>query len=240
MVARGDLGVELGLYKVPPAQKRIIHEANVRGLPVITATQMMTSMIHAPFPTRAEVSDVANAVLDGTDAVMLSDETTIGEFPVEAINALHNTIVEAETIYPYYLHIEEYHFSADATSVAAARMAEDIEPDGFIVFTATGASAITLSKYRPSSDIITCVYDEKTYNTLSLVWGVKPAYIISECRRTGDSNVMVQRLIKDALQDDVIKKNGTYVMTVGECGAAGTTNIVRLLREQDIERLSQN
>ncbi|MEY4505218.1 MAG: pyruvate kinase, partial [Pseudomonadota bacterium] len=121
MVARGDLGVELGLYKVPPAQKRIIHEANIRGLPVVTATQMMTSMIHSPFPTRAEVSDVANAVLDGTDAVMLSDETTIGEFPVEAIEALNSAIIEAETIYPYYLHIEEYHFSADATSVAAAR-----------------------------------------------------------------------------------------------------------------------
>lgn len=236
MVARGDLGVELGLYKVPPAQKRIIKEANKRGLPVVTATQMMTSMIHSPFPTRAEVSDVANAVLDGTDAVMLSDETTIGEYPVEAINALHSAIMEAETIYPFYQHIEEYHYRADATSVAAARMAEDLKPDAFIVFTATGASAKTLSKYRPDSKIITCVYDEKAYNTLSLVWGVRPAYIMNAC---SDSNEMVANFINNALQDGVIKKDGTYVMTVGECGGAGTTNVVRLLREQDIIKLSK-
>ncbi|HOI82945.1 MAG TPA: pyruvate kinase, partial [Campylobacterales bacterium] len=146
MVARGDLGVELGLSKVPIAQKKIIRAANRKGIPVITATQMLTSMIDSPFPTRAEVSDIANAVLDGTDAVMLSDETTVGKYPIEAIRVLNEAICEVETIYPFYRNLDKIHNPADAIAVAANRMAEDMEPDALIAFTSGGGSARSLAK----------------------------------------------------------------------------------------------
>jgi pyruvate kinase len=233
MVARGDLGVELGLSKVPIAQKKIIRAANRKGIPVITATQMLTSMIDSPFPTRAEVSDIANAVLDGTDAVMLSDETTVGKYPIEAIKVLDEAITEVETIYPFYRNLDKIHNPADAIAVAANRMAEDMEPNALIVFTRSGGSAKTVAKYRPKPDILVSVHCEQAYRRLAIVWGVRPVFILEEHE---SSDRMLCEFTMKALDEGVMQEDGTYIVTVGyPTGLEGTTNLVRIMRAADIE-----
>ncbi len=233
MVARGDLGVELGLSKVPIAQKRIIKAANKKGIPVITATQMLTSMIASPFPTRAEVSDIANAVLDGTDAVMLSDETTVGKYPIEAIKALNETIIEVEGIYPFYRNLEKIHIPEDAIAVAANRMAEDMEPDALVVFTRSGGSAKSVAKYRPKPDILVSVHCKEAYRRLAIVWGVRPVFVLEEHE---SSDRMLCEFTIRALDAGVMKEDGTYIVTVGyPTGLEGTTNLVRIMREADIK-----
>lgn len=233
MVARGDLGVELGLSKVPIVQKKIIRAANRKGVPVITATQMLTSMIDSPFPTRAEVSDIANAVLDGTDAVMLSDETTVGKYPIEAIRVLNEAICEVETIYPFYLNLDKIHNPADAIAVAANRMAEDMEPDALIAFTSGGGSARSLAKFRPKSDILVPVHTIETYRRLAVVWGVKPLFVLNEHEST--DRMLCEFTIK-ALASGAIKEDGVYIVTIGyPTGQKGTTNLVRIMRAADIE-----
>lgn len=233
MVARGDLGVELGLSKVPKAQKEIIEAANFKGIPVITATQMLTSMIDSPYPTRAEVSDIANAVLDGTDAVMLSDETTVGKYPIEAIRALVETICETETIYPFYKNLEKIHNPEEAIAVAANRMAEDMEPDALISFTSSGSSARGISKYRPKADILAPVHSETTLRRLAIVWGVKPLFVLREHEST---DRMLCELTMRALDTGDMKEDGSYIITVGyPTGQKGTTNLVRVMREADIK-----
>jgi pyruvate kinase len=233
MVARGDLGVELGLSKVPIAQKKIIRTANRKGIPVITATQMLTSMIDSPFPTRAEVSDIANAVLDGTDAVMLSDETTVGKYPIEAIKVLDEAITEVETIYPFYRNLDKIHNPADAIAVAANRMAEDMEPNALIVFTRSGGSAKTVAKYRPKPDILVSVHCEQAYRRLAIVWGVRPVFILEEHE---SSDRMLCEFTMKALDEGVMQEDGTYIVTVGyPTGLEGTTNLVRIMRAADIE-----
>jgi len=233
MVARGDLGVELGLSKVPIAQKKIIRAANRKGIPVITATQMLTSMIDSPFPTRAEVSDIANAVLDGTDAVMLSDETTVGKYPIEAIKVLDEAITEVETIYPFYRNLDKIHNPADAIAVAANRMAEDMEPNALIVFTRSGGSAKTVAKYRPKPDILVSVHCEQAYRRLAIVWGVRPVFILEEHE---SSDRMLCEFTMKALDEGVMQEDGTYIVTVGyPTGLEGTTNLVRIMRAADIK-----
>ncbi len=233
MVARGDLGVELGLPKVPVAQKRIIRAANRKGIPVITATQMLTSMIDSPFPTRAEVSDIANAVLDGTDAVMLSDETTVGKFPLEAIRVLDEVIKETEAIYPFYRNLDKIHIPSDAIAVAANRMAEDMEPDAIIVFTKTGASAKNIAKYRPKPDVLVCVHCERAFRKLSVVWGVKPLFVLIEHEST---DIMLCEFTGRALEDGIMRIDGTYIVTVGyPTGMEGSTNLIRVMKESDIK-----
>jgi pyruvate kinase len=234
MVARGDLGVELGLSKVPIAQKKIIRAANRKGIPVITATQMLTSMIDSPFPTRAEVSDIANAVLDGTDAVMLSDETTVGKYPIEAIKVLDEAIKEVESIYPFYRNLDKIHTPSDAISVAANRMAEDMEPNAIIVFTKTGASAKNIAKYRPKPDILVCVHNERAFRKLSVVWGVKPMFVLDEHEST---DIMLCEFTTKALDAKVMREDGTYIVTVGyPTGMEGSTNLIRVMKEIDIKR----
>jgi pyruvate kinase len=229
MVARGDLGVELGLPKVPVAQKKIIKCANNAGIPVITATQMLTSMMNSPFPTRAEVSDVANAVLDGTDAVMLSDETTVGKFPIEVVKALADTICEAETIYPFHENLLKMHDKKDAIAAAADRMAEDLEPDAIIVFTLSGNSARATAKYRPKTPIIAVAHTPETYRRLALTWGVESAFVLDE---HDDTDEMICEFVKKGIQNAVIKEDGKYIFVIGKMGEA---SLIKIVQGEDIK-----
>jgi pyruvate kinase len=172
MVARGDLGVEIPIERVPAAQKRLIRAANRAGRPVITATQMLVSMVSSPLPTRAEVTDVANAVLDGTDAVMLSEETAVGNDPVAAVDMMVRVLVETEPLLPPHegpTHAEE----GNALAVAAARLAEDLDADAIVVPTRTGISALRLSAFRPRRPILAYCRVPATTRRLHLAWGVK-------------------------------------------------------------------
>jgi pyruvate kinase len=178
MVARGDLGVEMMLEDVPILQKLIVRKCNEAGVPVIIATQMLESMIENPRPTRAEASDVANAVLDGADAVMLSAETSIGKFPVETVQTMDTIIRRAEmrkhdhlNIKQVPIEIEENVF--DAVARAACVLARQVHATAIVPITHSGATAIRISKYRPEARIITVTGDENILRRLNLVWGVR-------------------------------------------------------------------
>ncbi len=173
MVARGDLGVEMPIEKVPAAQKRIIKAANLAGRPVITATQMLVSMVTNPIPTRAEVTDVANAVLDGTDAVMLSEETAIGRDSAGVVHMMQRICLETEPLLP--LHQGPGHNGgANALAYAAAKLAEDLNATAIVAPTRTGISAQRLAAYRPHRPILAYSRVPETTRRLALVWGVTP------------------------------------------------------------------
>ncbi len=179
MVARGDLGVELPPERVPSLQKRIIHSANARAKLVITATQMLESMIQNPLPTRAEASDIANAIFDGTDAVMLSAETASGEYPAEAVAMMSRIVKEAEAHFLEWGSRQDRRIGlgeSDAASMARAAnvLAEDPEVRAVSVFTMQGRSAWLMSKARPSKRILAFTPEQETYHQLSFLWGVQP------------------------------------------------------------------
>ncbi len=171
MVARGDLGVEMPIERVPAAQKRLIRAANVAGRPVITATQMMVSMVSSPLPTRAEVTDVANAVLDGTDAVMLSEETAVGRDPSGVVKMMSRLLCETEPLLPSH-HGPGHTGSPNALAYAAAKLAEDIEAVAIVAPTRTGLSAQRLAAFRPRRPILAYSRVRATTRRLALVWGV--------------------------------------------------------------------
>jgi pyruvate kinase len=171
MVARGDLGVEIPIERVPAAQKRLIRAANRAGRPVITATQMLVSMVSSPLPTRAEVTDVANAVLDGTDAVMLSEETAVGHDPVAAVDMMTRLLVETEPLLPPH-EGPPHKFQGNALAAAAARLAEDLDATAIIAPTRTGISARRLAAFRPRRPIIAYSRVPESTRRLHLSWGV--------------------------------------------------------------------
>ncbi len=175
MVARGDLGVELAAEDVPPLQKTIIRKANRRGIPVITATQMLESMIQEPTPTRAEASDVANSVWDGTDAVMLSAETAAGVFPIQAVETMHRIVARAEAA-AHREHLEDEHRRSHARAIShsARSLAEDLNVAAIAGFTRTGRTAHLLSRERPQVPIYAFTRNPEVYNRLALWWGVTP------------------------------------------------------------------
>ena len=178
MVARGDLGVEMAPEDVPGAQKRIIQAANRKGKLVITATQMLESMIHNPLPTRAEASDVANAVFDGTDAVMLSGETAVGKYPVESVALMDRIVRQAEVDFGEWGHTETMEIDEDNDAVAltqAARtLADDQDVAAIAVFTRMGHTAWLMAKARPCVPILAFTPEERTYGRLALAWGIRP------------------------------------------------------------------
>ncbi len=175
MVARGDLGVEVSPERVPLLQKLIISKANEAGKPVITATQMLGSMMDNPIPTRAEASDIANAILDGTDAVMLSEETAVGQYPVEAIATMGRIALQAETAETPF-HVKHPHDESHAMAEAARFVAERLQAEALVVFTQSGHTAKTISHLRPKAPVYAFTPDPAVCNGLALCYGVRPIH----------------------------------------------------------------
>ncbi len=232
MVARGDLGAEFGVTKLPRIQKRIIAEANRANKPSITATQMLTSMKENPFPTRAEVSDIANAVYDGTDAVMLSDETAVGKYPVEAVQVLHDTIKDVEKEYPYFKDFQPEN-SSDAVAKAAVQLASSLQKEALVAFTTSGYSAKALSRYRPGVNIYAVSHSLRTHRRLSLIWGVHPLFVMEE---SDNPSKLLYHFVKKVLDEKRITLEKRYIVTMGGVsGKKGTTNLIRLLDRAGME-----
>lgn len=233
MVARGDLGIEVPYYKVPSIQKKIIRKANAASKPVITATQMLLSMAQNEMATRAEISDVANAVLDGTDAVMLSEESAIGKNPIHVVEVMANTIKETEQVYPYN-KFNRYEFldETDIISESTAKLAERLNVEAVISLTSSGMSAKKLARYRIKSDIYAVTHDERVARSLTIAWGVKPIMNIE----TGTLNIMLGRTMQKGVSHGFIDKDKTYIVTAGyPTGVEGSTNFIRILRREQIE-----
>jgi pyruvate kinase len=231
MVARGDLGIEVPYYRVPTIQKMLIDKANEHSKPVITATQMLLSMTEKDSATRAEISDVANAVLDGTDAVMLSEESAVGHNPVLVVETMVNTIQAIEEIYPFGKFDFGYDDSMDRVNESAVRLGDSLNAEGIISMTTSGSSAKKLSRYRPRMTIYAATHEERVARILTIVWGVVPAYLIKK----GRIEEMLSDIIQSGLKRKIIDKNQTYIFTAGyPIGTPGTTNIIRILRENEI------
>jgi len=211
MVARGDLGVEFGLHKVPMVQKKIIQKANELGIPAITATQMLTSMINSPYPTRAEMSDIANAVIDGTDAVMLSDETTVGNYPLEAIEVLKSCIKETEKGYDFHKHLDHIN-EEESIAAAVTTIAKTISPHALISFTRSGKSAMQLARFRPKQKIIVSSFDIKTIRKMQVVWGITDYVKLEYMTKEAD---LLKDFFTKALKKKAININKKYVLTLG-------------------------
>jgi pyruvate kinase len=233
MVARGDLGVEMDLERVPFVQKSIIERARKAGKFVITATQMLESMVHSPVPTRAEVSDVANAIYDGTDAVMLSAETSKGEFPVKAVSIMARIAQEADDSLKNagYRDLPRQDHAlpsfADTIAEMAYRSARLQEACAIVVFSASGASARLVSKFRPPARIYAFTHSTTVARKLSVIYGVTP--IISPAVTEIDE--MVKVLDKILLQRKMLKPRDHVIFVAGQpVGRPGTTNLIKLHR----------
>jgi len=201
MVARGDLGVEMNIADVPVIQKNIILRANERDKYVITATQMLESMTHNPRPTRAEASDVANAIIDGTDAVMLSGETAVGEFPVEAVKMMNEIARQTESYLDSnrpgwnWMRINPRHPVQDAIGHAASKIVDDLKISIVVAFTATGGTALFLSKGRPWAPIVAFTKTAESYRRMRLFWGVEPV-LVSQLNNSADLRASAQEYVK--------------------------------------------
>ncbi len=229
MVARGDLGVELNVERVPVIQKRIIYEANKLGKPVITATQMLESMVSAPTPTRAEVTDVANAILDGTDAVMLAEETAMGKYPVESVQILTKVAEETEKFLPREITEvrRAWHENSqeDAIALAACETALQVSALAIVTPTRTGQTARRVSKYHPPLPIIALAADEKVQHQLQLSWGVHPIPA-REFDSTEGIFHEAERLVKI---QGYAKRGDRVVIVAGDPkGPAGGTNLLKI------------
>ena len=230
MVARGDLGLDIPLEKVPLVQKEIIRKCNQAGKPVITATQMMESMVHAHRPTRAEVTDVANAIFDGTDAMMLSAETAIGRYPVQAVKMMARIAREAENRLPYEQMLSErggwLEQKADALiSYSACHTAQSLGAAALVAFTQSGSTAGRVSKYRPRMPILAITPDDAVVGRLMLRWGVYP-FQIAKASSVDDLFTIAGRLCKEL---GLAKPGDVIVITGGiPIGVAGSTNLLNV------------
>jgi pyruvate kinase len=209
MVARGDLAVEMSPEEVPPLQKRIIHKANAAGKPVITATQMLQSMTDNPRPTRAEASDVANAVLDGSDAVMLSGETAVGQFPVETVQAMARICLAAEALEANPKpHEPAYRSRAHALVRAACDLADNVEARAMVVFTRSGHTAQLVAQCRPDAPIYAFTGDESVRRQLALYWGVEPLRTALE----GDTDAVLARVSDELARGGLLSRGDLTVI----------------------------
>jgi pyruvate kinase len=238
MVARGDLGVEVPPEMVPAIQKHIIRRAAVYSKPVITATQMLESMIENPRPTRAEVSDVANAVYDGTDAVMLSGESAVGKYPVEAVSMMARIVSEAERDMKdqnlWEPRVRQAHLSiAETICEATAHAADDLDLRGVALFTESGQTARQLSKYHPSAPIFALSPIDITINRLNLLWGTIPI----RCSKVNSTEAMVETAEKLLDVNDYVRPREVIAIVAGTRTKSGSTNFMRLhvMGEQEVE-----
>ena len=213
MVARGDLGVEIPLEEVPVVQKMLIRRANALGKPVITATQMLRSMVDSPRPTRAEATDVANAVLDGTDAVMLSEETAIGNYPNKAVQFMVHIIESAENHFPHerYLQMIPKKDVSESVARASCMLADHLEASAIVAPTQSGQTARYISRFRPKHPIIALSPNQITVQRLALCWGCLPR-LVAEPRDTDD---MIDKVAESALETGFVSKGALVVMTAG-------------------------
>lgn len=229
MVARGDLGVSIPPEDVPVVQKNIIRKCNAAGKPVITATQMLDSMIRNPRPTRAEVTDVANAILDGTDAVMLSGETASGRYPVEAVKMMARIIRRTEEVLPYAEMLQQRRVSgasvSDAISHATCQTAQDLNVAAIVTSTQSGATARLVAKYRPEAPIVAATPDPQVARQLTLVWGVRPVGVAE----TPDIDTMLTAVVQAARNLGYASPGDLLAITAGlRPGVPGSTNLLKV------------
>ena len=230
MVARGDLGVEIPLENVPLVQKNIIKKCNFVGKPVITATQMLMSMMSNPRPSRAEVTDVANAILDGTDAIMLSEETAVGNYPLEAVETMNKIALRIEKAIDYEKILSERSISvkptnADAISHATCQVSLDLKVKAIVTFTFSGSTARMVSRYRPPVPIIAASTQDSTVKKLTLSWGVYPF----KTEELADTDDMITRSRKVALETGLVRSGEKIVITAGiPFRVPGSTNLLKV------------
>jgi pyruvate kinase len=230
MVARGDLGVEIPLQEVPVAQKKIIRTTVMNGKPVITATQMLDSMQRSPVPTRAEVSDVANAIFDGTSAVMLSGETAAGLYPVEAVRTMAALVLEAEVSLADYGNLQKIlpgpsNVVTEAVSQAAITMAHHLDATAILALTETGFTARSISKYRPDCPILGITSWPGVVRRFAMNWGVTGVL----CRGAGSNEEMIALGIQRARELGFVASGDLIVATAGMHGDTGSTNLIRVV-----------
>ncbi len=231
MVARGDLGVEMPIEKVPGLQKKITRKARAAGKPVVVATQMLESMISSPVPTRAEVSDVATAVFEGADAVMLSAESAVGKYPVEAIQMMDRIAIEVENdkgyeAILYAWHTEPQPTAADAIAAAAHAIADTVHLSAIVCYTATGSTALRVARERPGLPVIGLTPVAETAHRLAVVWGLHSVIL----EKDPDSvTKMVQQACRIAYEKGFVKAGEGILITGGvPLGQSGTTNLIRI------------
>jgi len=237
MVARGDLGIEIPLEDVPLIQKRIIALCNAHGKPVITATQMLESMMSHPSPTRAEVADIANAIIDGTDAVMLSGETAVGKYPCEAVAIMDKVAKRVEEGLDYNRFLAERSLAEagsvpDAISLATALIARTLDVSAILCLSVTGYTARFVARYRPQCHILVFTLDAVTQRRLQLTWGVVPFLMKKVCRRNDMSGFeeLVREAVNVAKDKGFVKSGERVVVTAGvPLGVGGATNMLRVV-----------
>lgn len=231
MVARGDMGVEIPLEEVPVLQKKMIKMANAQGKHVITATQMLESMIKNPRPTRAEATDIANAIYDGTTAIMLSGESAAGLYPVEAVKTMDRIAKSAEADIDYrkrmtQLSDSEKKFITTAIAYATCSVAMDLNAAAIITVTLSGYTAESIARYKPVCPIIGCATSERVYDQLNLLWGVTPMLL----KREVDTDELFTDAVAEAKKAGYVKTGDTVVLTAGvPLGVAGKTNMIRVI-----------
>ena len=230
MVARGDLGVEIRTELIPLVQKEVIRKCNKAAKPVITATQMLDSMQRNPRPTRAETTDVANAIIDGTDCVMLSGETAAGKYPIEAVKTMRDICITTELSDDfeeniYKTEIDREITTTNAISKSTCTIASQLNAKAIITCTASGNTAKAVSKFRPRTNIIACTIDEKVARRLSVSWGVYPIIV----EKAHETDELIERAIVGALKENYVQEGDLTVLTAGiPLGVSGTSNLIKV------------
>ncbi len=236
MVARGDLGVEIPMEQVPVVQKELVRKSNEAGKVSVIATQMLWSMVVSPAPTRAEVSDVTNAVLDRCDSIMLSDETAVGQHPLEAFDMADSTVKETEKIYPYFSDLGSRDRTQAITS-AAARLVRALGSKPVVV-TSTGRAALELSRFRPDINVLAFSHDAAVLQKLCLGWGISPGGVIPPQQ---DVAALVASVVETGLEGGVLAEDDVVTIVHGFLpGVSGTTNAVQVLDMREYLSLTKD